>query len=131
MYGFLTALLILDSLVLAVAVLLQAGKGGGLAASFGGAGSSPSSLLGSREAGNLLTKASWWTGGIFLGLSFVLYLMSGSDTQTRSILDQPFSAPATQSPPIGAPLPGGTQALPLQPVTPPPAGGKADTGKQP
>lgn len=131
MTGFLTAVLILDALILGVAILLQAGKGGGLAASFGGAGSSPNSLLGSREAGNLLTKTTWWTGGIFLGLAFVLSIMSGGGQQARSILDQQFSTPPASGAPVGAPAAtGGSQALPLQPVTTPPAGG-ADTGKQP
>jgi preprotein translocase subunit SecG len=134
MYSFLIVLLILDSIVLAVAVLLQAGKGGGLAASFGGAGSSPNSLLGSREAGNLLTKASWWCGGIFIGLAFMLQIMVGKGQQTRSILDQ-ISAPASVP---SAPAPGSSTqpASPLQPITPPPAGtggttgSKAPTGKQ-
>ena len=37
LYTVLVILLILDSLVLVVGILLQSGKGGGLAASFGGA----------------------------------------------------------------------------------------------
>ena len=36
MYTFLLVLLVLDSLVLIAAILLQSGKGNGLAASFGG-----------------------------------------------------------------------------------------------
>src|SRR5205823_6682074 len=38
MYGFLVSVLILDSLVLTTAILLQAGQGGGLASLGGGAG---------------------------------------------------------------------------------------------
>ncbi|MGH7679000.1 MAG: preprotein translocase subunit SecG, partial [Gemmatimonadaceae bacterium] len=70
----LITLLILDSVILIAAVLLQAGKGGGLAASFGGVTSSADAILGTRQAGNLLTKLSWWCGGLFLGLSFMLSL---------------------------------------------------------
>ena len=62
LYTFFVILLILDSIVLITAILLQAGKGGGLAASFGGATSAADSLIGTRQAGNLLTKASWWCG---------------------------------------------------------------------
>ncbi|HYV97633.1 MAG TPA: preprotein translocase subunit SecG [Gemmatimonadaceae bacterium] len=120
MYRFFVVLLLLDSFILAAAVLLQAGKGGGLAASFGGAGSSPNSLLGSREAGNLLTKASWWTGGIFIGLAFVLQIMAGRGRVVRSVLDQ-----AAQPVLPSAPLTGGaSQATPLQPITPPAASSK-------
>jgi len=42
MYTFLITLLVLNSLVLIAAVLLQSGKGGGLSANFGGASSSSS-----------------------------------------------------------------------------------------
>ena len=59
MYTFLLVLLIIDSLVLVTAILLQSGKGDGLSASFGGVSSSSDSLLGTRQAGNLLTKTSW------------------------------------------------------------------------
>ena len=40
LYTFLLVLLIIDSLVLVAAILLQAGKGGGMAATFGGVSSS-------------------------------------------------------------------------------------------
>ena len=59
MYTFLLVLLIIDAIVLGAAILMQAGKGGGLAASFGGASSSNDAFLGTRQAGNILTKASW------------------------------------------------------------------------
>src|SRR5690606_5816949 len=88
MYTFLLILLILDALVLCVAILLQAGKGGGMAAAFGGASSSADSVIGMRQAGNLLTKASWWCGGIFLVLSFILQLMSSRSATPTSVLDR-------------------------------------------
>jgi len=46
MFTFLLVLLIIDSFVLIAAILLQSGKGSGLAASFGGVSSSADSLLG-------------------------------------------------------------------------------------
>src|SRR4051812_14100965 len=51
MYTFLLVLLIIDSIVLVSAILLQSGKGDGLSASFGGVSSSSDSLLGTRQAG--------------------------------------------------------------------------------
>ena len=56
MYTLLLTLLVLDAILLIAVVLLQAGKGGGLAANFGGASSSSDSLMGSRQAGNLLKE---------------------------------------------------------------------------
>src|SRR4029450_2456079 len=98
LYTFLIVLLVIDSLVLIAAVLLQAGQGGGMAASFGGVSSSASSFLGTRQAGNLLTKASWWRGGLLLGLSFMLALASTRSRAPKSILDQTFSTPPVTAP---------------------------------
>jgi preprotein translocase subunit SecG len=53
---FLLTLLIIDSVILIAAVLFQAGKGGGLAASFGGVTSSADAILGTRQAGNLSSR---------------------------------------------------------------------------
>src|SRR5688500_20322017 len=97
-YTLLVILLILDSVVLVTAILLQAGKGGGLAASFGGATSAADSLIGTRQAGNLLTRASWWCGGIFLFLAFVLQIASARTRVPASVLDAPLTAPAPAAP---------------------------------
>jgi preprotein translocase subunit SecG len=111
LYTILLVLLIIDSIVLVAAVLMQAGQGGGLAATFGGVSSSASSLFGTRQTGNLLTKASWWCGGIFLGLAFMLSLASTRSRGPRSVLDNAFpTAPATTAPPTTTP------AVPLQPA---------------
>ena len=40
----------------------------------------PTRVIGTRQAGNLLTKASWWCGGIFLGLA----LRAAADVHPRS-----------------------------------------------
>jgi len=87
MYTFLLVLLIIDSLVLIAAILLQSGKGTGLSASFGGVSSSADSLLGTRQAGNLLTKTSWWGAGIFLFLSLILSIESTQRRTPKSVLD--------------------------------------------
>jgi len=115
MFTFLLVLLIIDSLVLIAAILLQSGKGTGLAASFGGVSSSADSLLGTRQAGNLLTKTSWWGGGIFLFLSLVLSIVSTHQRAPKSVLDQAFTQPAPSAPaPVGTQ--GGAAGVPLTPA---------------
>jgi preprotein translocase subunit SecG len=121
MYTFLLVLLILDSIVLVTAILLQAGKGNGLAATFGGVSSSADSLLGTRQAGNLLTKASWWGAGIFLFLSFVLSIESTQRRAPKSVLDQAFTQPAVPSPATQAPAGGATGGAAGIPLTPAPS----------
>jgi preprotein translocase subunit SecG len=86
-----------------VVVLLQAGQGGGLA-SLGGA--TTDTVLGGRQAVTILTKATWWCGGIFLALSLLLSLVprGGSSTELQERLRA-----ATPEAPASAPLPlGGT-----------------------
>lgn len=123
MYTFLLVLLIIDSIVLIAAILLQSGKGSGLAASFGGVSSSADSLLGTRQAGNLLTKASWWGGGIFLFLSFVLSLTMARSRAPKSVLDDAFTQPPAPTGPAtngGTPNnAGGVNLTPAAPTTAP------------
>jgi preprotein translocase subunit SecG len=106
MFAFLLTLLILDALVLSVVVLLQAGQGGGLA-SLGGAGGTDT-VLGGRQAVTILTKATWWCGGLFLVLSLILSFVprggSSSDLQERLRT----STPATPAPSSTLPLGGAT-----------------------
>lgn len=127
LYTFLLTLLVIDCIVLMLAILLQSGKGTGLAASFGGASSSPDALIGIRQAGNLLTRISWWGGGIFLGLCFVLQIMSTHTSAPRSVLEKSLST----QPQNVAPPPTSAPAVPLEPAptTTAPAGTK--TAKPP
>jgi preprotein translocase subunit SecG len=113
MYTFLVIVLILDALILATAVLLQAGQGGGLATLGGGAGTE--TVMGGRQATTLLTKVTWWTAGVFLSLALVLTFMSQSGSQVRSVLEgQNQNATPVQP----TPLPIETQPTP--PPAPPP-----------
>jgi preprotein translocase subunit SecG len=122
-FGFLLALVIIDGLLMSVIVLLQSGKGEGLAAMGGGGGTVADGVMGGRQAATLLTKATWITGGIFLGLLLVLSIMSSQARTPQSVLQQEFrSAPA--------PLVPGAVDPTVPPTTgtgQPPAGGVPDT----
>ena len=109
MYGLILAVLLLVAFLLIVGVLLQAGTGGGLAAM--GGGSSTDSFVGGRQATTILTKGTWWLGGIFLFLSMVLAGMNTRTTAPRSVLE------------------GAAPTVPV-PVAPPPAQLPLETGGQ-
>jgi preprotein translocase subunit SecG len=134
MYTFLLVLLALDSVVLIAVILMQAGQGGGMAATFGGASSSAGTIFGTRQAGNLLTKTSWWGGAIFLFLAFLLSLASTRSRAPRSILDQSFPTQTAPAPVQQQPA-GGVQLNPVTPTTtpaaPPATQPPAGTKKQP
>ena len=121
MYGFLLAILVLDGLLLGVVILLQSGKGGGLAA-MGGGVSATEGILGGRQATTVLTRATWITGGLFMFLSLVLAILSSRAQQPQSLLlnDLQQTAPAPE--PLLPGLPEGT---------PPQEGGGGQGGEVP
>lgn len=99
MYAFLLAILILDGIFLGVVVLLQSGKGGGLAAMGGGAAATDG-ILGGRQATTMLTRATWITGSVFMALSLVLSIMSSRTQLPQSILRQDAVSTAPVAEPI-------------------------------
>jgi preprotein translocase subunit SecG len=111
-FGFLLVLLLLVGVFMTVVVLLQAGKGGGLAAMGGAGGTAADGLIGGRQAATLLTKATWVSGGLFLFLSLVLSVVSSRQAGPEgSILRGQFEAPAVAPTPVlpGTGAPGATE----------------------
>jgi preprotein translocase subunit SecG len=126
-YAFLLAVLVLDGLLLGLVILLQSGKGGGLAAVGGGAAMTEG-ILGGRQATTFLTRTTWITGTIFLVLALVLAIMSSRSAQPESILRDavPESAPAP------APLLPGAEEPPATTgggEIPPPGGSEEPGGE--
>lgn len=87
-------------LILAIAlvgvVLLQRSEGGGLGIGGGGGGGG---LMSVRGTANLLTRATGIIAAAFMVTSLVLAIMAGTQSERRSIMDQPTAAPATQEAP--------------------------------
>ncbi|MDG2282610.1 MAG: preprotein translocase subunit SecG [Longimicrobiales bacterium] len=103
MYGFLLALFVLVGLFLSVVILLQAGKGGGLAAVGGSGGTMADGVLGGRQATTVLTRATWGAGAAFMVLALVLSIMSSRSVVPESVIQ--VDAPAAQTAPAPV-LPG-------------------------
>lgn len=123
LYNFLLIVLIIDGLVLAAAVLFQAGQGGGLASMGGG---STDMVMGGRQAVTILHKASWVTGSLFMFLAVLLSIVGSQGSTTQSGVQQQLKQPPPAQQPLPtAPLqtapPAGTAAPPPAPVPPPPA----------
>lgn len=115
MYPLLLTLLLLDGLLLSVVVLLQSGKGGGLASMGGGVGTD--TLIGGRQAATILTKTTWITGGLFLVLSLVLAILSSRAQRPSSILRDEFR-PTPAAAPAPVQLPGAQPAQPQNNAAP-------------
>ena len=120
MYYFLLAVLVLDGFFLGVVILLQSGKGGGLAA-MGGGVTATEGILAGRQATTVLTRATWISGGIFMGLCLVLSIMSSRATQPQSILLDQMQQTAPAPEPILPGAPSGDEGV----TVPGEAGGEA------
>lgn len=121
MYGFLLAALVLDGLFLSVVILLQAGKGGGLAAVGGSGGTMADGVLGGRQATTVLTRATWTAGTIFMVLALVLSIMSSRARAPSSVIEVDVPAETTAPQPV---LPGRGE----EGATPPPTGSEGNSG---
>jgi len=156
MPGFLivifTVIHLIGCAALMISILLQSGKGGGLAGAFGGGSSQ--TLFGGRGAASFLSRASTVLAVIFFVTSLTLGLAASRNSSGRSSLiqedarrrasrgtaGQPQGAPTTGQPAGQAPSrqapDGGAPSAPITnaptpgapttgtPATPPPSGGK-------
>ncbi|HWC07113.1 MAG TPA: preprotein translocase subunit SecG, partial [Gemmatimonadota bacterium] len=86
LFSILLLLLVLDCLALILVVLLQAGKGGGLAAGFGGAGTGME-MMGSRQTATFLHNATRWLGGAFLVISFSISLLTVRGSRPQGLIE--------------------------------------------
>ena len=127
MYAFILIMHLIICLALIGVVLIQSGKGGGLA---GGAfGGSAQTVFGGRGATDVVTRATMVLGGLFFLTSIVLALMTtgGPRGTSRSLVQEAARKSATTQPA----QPGGTQRPPTgtspsaTPEAPAPAGGTA------
>jgi preprotein translocase subunit SecG len=101
LFTFFLIIHILICFLLVVVILLQAGKGGGLASAFGGSGTSDATF-GGRQAAGFLGKSTTVLGTVFLVSSLFLALLSSYSSGPTSAVQQELqSSPA----PLGAPAP--------------------------
>ena len=102
MVTFLVTLFILTCFLMIVVILLQAGKGRGLAGTFGGMGSS--AVFGGRGAATFLSKTTAILAFVYMSLCLVIgyFYKQESEVQRQSIIQQQAteqpSLPATDVP---------------------------------
>lgn len=137
MYGILIVVQVLISILLVIAILMQAAKGGGLAGIAGGMSSS--AVFGGRSAANFLSRSTTILAVLFMVNCLALSMLSKARTAPRSVTQteavQPISpVPSTSSEAVPAGSPsssgeGGVQVTPIEgepppqgQTTPPPSG---------
>lgn len=122
MITLVTVIHVVVCIFLILVILLQAGKGGGMGAAFGGAGAQ--TVFGGRGAQTLLGKVTTVSAAIFMLTSLTLAYQasrSTSEIEREGTSPAPFGAPAQGAgapvlPPGGTPAPGQAPApAPTQP----------------
>lgn len=112
MAGFLLVIHYITCFGMILVILLQSGKGGGLAGAFGGGGST---IFGGRGAGTVLTRATMVLGAVFFVTSLGLALISAqggpTGTSAGKSLIQEEARKAAQTQPVSG------QAQPGNPAT--------------
>jgi preprotein translocase subunit SecG len=71
---------------LILVVLLQAGRGGGLAGAFGAG--APQTLLGGRGAATFLAKTTSWLAVAFMAMSILLAVLSSRGDRARGLMQE-------------------------------------------
>ena len=100
---------ILISIALTAVVLMQRSEGGAL-----GMGGGPTGLMTARGAGNLLTTATWWLGGMFAVCALALTIVGNTEGRTGSSFDADEIGAA-----VGVPAdPAAQPERPVQPTAP-------------
>ena len=115
MYQFFIILFVIVCIIMIVAILLQASKGGGLASSFGGMGSA-GGFLGARGAVSFLQKLTIGLAISYGVLCFIISLLSKPgelpQSQTQEKIQQEQQAIPTA--PVPLPEPSDNNQAPTQ-----------------
>jgi preprotein translocase subunit SecG len=86
MFTFLVVLIAIIALIMTLIVLLQSGRGGGLAGI--AAGGATQQLLGARTAPDILEKATWTLGALFIVLCILTNFFIGGEEAGQSVIQQ-------------------------------------------
>jgi len=134
LFGIVLFIFIVVCILLCLLVLIQSDKGGGISGAIGGGLAGASSMFGTQDTANVLTKATTICASVFMGLCVImsLFLSHPSSVATKSELkeraekQQNFSPASALQGQQGLPVGVPTQGAPQQaaPVTPAPGAGK-------
>lgn len=112
------------AVILVLTVLLQAGKGSGMGAAFGG---SSGTVFGARGPATLISKITCGAAIVFMITSLNLALSQGGISKKGSVMDEWSSVPAATSP-AATPAPSSPMATPVESLDEPaPAGTVTDS----
>lgn len=104
----LTVILFLNCLLMVAVILVQRGKGGGLAAAFG-AGGGAESPFGARAA-TTIKKATAVLAVVYILMSATLYKLRTDDTAASTVANEPIAPVSAPAMPTAPEAPADTPA---------------------
>lgn len=112
MFTFLIVVIAIIGLIMALVILVQSGKGGGLAGI--AAGGATTQILGARQAPDVLEKATWTLAALFIVLCILTNFAIDTGDRQQSIIQQQAQqgqpvapAPVAPAPATETPAPSG------------------------
>lgn len=111
MFTFVIVIITLIAVLMTIVILLQSGQGGGLAGI--ASGGATRQVLGSRQAPDLLEKATWVLAGVFIFLCLISNFVIDTDESDESVIQRrALEGQTEQQTPTLPPADGGAQPLP-------------------
>jgi len=110
MFSMMVIFIALIAAVLILVILLQSGQGGGLSGI--AQGGATRQVLGTRQAPDVLEKATWTLGALFIALCVISNFFIGVEEQESVIQQRAEEGQTQQQQPQQAPAPG-EDAAPL------------------
>lgn len=105
MFTFIIIVIAIIAVLMTIVILLQSGKGGGLAGI--ASGGATTQILGSRQAPDFLERATWTLATAFIVLSVLSNFVIGSEEAETPVMQQQQQGQQQQAPVLPGP-PGDT-----------------------
>lgn len=113
MFTFIIILITVISILITFVVLIQSGKGGGLAGI--ASGGATTQILGARQAPDVLEKATWLLATLFIMFCILSNFAIGTGEAQESVIQQRTEQQQSGQQPLP---PAGEQELPRQQLPP-------------
>jgi len=109
MYSVIIFLFAIVALLLIFVILIQSGKGGGLAGTFGGSGDTMGSIFGGKGSAPFLTRITTILATLFMFIALILGMITkGSNVENQGLVEQErerrMASPARTLPEVAEPL---------------------------
>ncbi len=113
MYNVLIFLFVIVAVLLVFVILIQSGKGGGLAGTFGGGADTMGTFFGGRGSAPFLTRITTILATLFMFIALLLGMVTKGSVDNRSVVERErerqMASPARTLPEAATPVETGSE----------------------